>query len=334
MIFMKLFLFFSLLSSLFAETPTQKYSLGEGVQVAQLPLYVGGYFSADYRGIDGNNSYRLNDLALLSYGAYSKFSYLAEIEYKNFYLYNENAGKYTSSQDRRVHTERLYLHYELDERNAFTLGKYNTPAGFWNLLPINVLRETTSIPQSTMLLFPTFTTGVLWNYKNYGDATINVDIIAQNNADLDPTYNNYKLDEHYALGIAYEKDNLQVKLNFGFFDGRPANDASKALYYYMASLKYATDTLEILAELGSQKSTNVFTTKYAGYLQGVYKFTQKHAGVLRLESYDDRVHSIQEEIAIFAYSYRPIYPVSLKMEYQFHSVHQNNQVQCSVSVLF
>ncbi len=332
--FVKLLLLFSLLSSLFAETSSSKYILGEGVQVAQLPLYVGGYFSADYRGIDGNNTYRLNDLALLSYGAYSKFSYLAEIEYKNFYLYNENAGKHTSSQDRTLHTERLYMHYDFNENSAVTLGKYSTPAGFWNLLPINVLRETTSIPQSTNLLFPKFTTGLLWSYKNYGNATFKVDVIAQNNADLDPTYNNYKLDEHYALGLSYEKNDLALKVNFGFFDGRPANNVSKSLYYYMASLKYATNSVEILAELGSQKSTHVYTTKYAGYLQGVYKLTQKHAAVLRLESYDDSVHGIKEEIGILGYSYRPLYPVSFKVEYQLHSLHQNNQVQCSISVLF
>ncbi len=332
----KLLLFLFLLSNLFADEfiEDKSYHLGEGVQVASLPLYVGGYISADYRGVDGNNSYRLNDLALLSYGNYSKFSYLAEIEYKNFYLHNENAGKITVSKDRKIHTERLYLNYTLNENYSVKVGKYSTPAGFWNLLPINVLRETTSIPQSTIILFPNFTTGVLFSYKRYKEATFYFDVILQNNADLDPTYNNYRMDENYGIGLGYEKENLSLKLNFGFFDGLFANNRSQNLYYYMASLKYATEKIEILGELGSQKSAHIYTTKYAGYLQGLYHFTQKHGGVLRLESYDDKKLGVQDDLAIFGYSYRPLYPISLKAEYQFHKIHKNNQIMCSLSVLF
>lgn len=327
---LKLLLSIFLLSSLIADD----YRLGEGIKIASLPMYVGGYFSADYQNINGKNRYRLDDIALLSYGNYSKFSYMLELEYKQFYVLNENAGKYTSTQDTRLHTERLYVNYALDENYNFRLGKYSTQAGFWNLLPINVLRDTTSVPMSTNIIFPKFTTGVLLSYKSYNNANFNIDIMLQNNSDLDSVYNNYKMDEHYGVGIGYEKNNLAVKLNLGFFDGLFINNQSQNLYYYMLSFKYETEKLQLIGELGSQKTAQVYKTKYAAYLQTVYHVTQKHAGVLRLESYDDKNLAIKEDIAIFGYSYRPLYPISLKAEYQFHSIHKNNQAMLSLSVLF
>ena len=325
-----MFLFWSVLLA----DKTDSYHLGEGVQVASFPMYIGGYISTDYRNFNGENRYRLDDLALLSYGNYNKFSYMAELEYKGFYVLTENAGTYTTGQDRTLHTERLYVNYAFDENYNFRVGKYSTPAGFWNLLPINVLRDTTSIPQSTNLLFPKFTTGVLLSYKSYDDANFNVDVMLQNNADLDATYNNYNMDEHYGIGFGYEKNNLALKFNFGLFDGLFANNSSQNLYYYMASFKYETEKIELLGELGSQKIAHSYTTKYAGFLQGLYRFTQKHAGVLRLESYDNKKTATLEDIAIFAYSYRPLYPISIKAEYQFHSIHKNNQALVSFSVLF
>jgi len=326
----KLLLSLFLLSSLVAD----EYHLGEGIKVASLPVYVGGYFSADYRNINGANRYRLDDIALLSYGNYNKFSYMAELEYKGFYVLDENAGKYTTTQDTTLHTERLYINYAVDENYNFKIGKYSTQAGFWNLLPINVLRDTTSIPMSTNIIFPKFTTGVLLSYKSYNDANFNIDVMLQNNSDLDPVYNNYKMDEHYGFGIGYEKDNLAVKFNFGLFDGLFTDNQSQNLYYYMASFEYETEKTQVIGELGSQKTDKVYTTKYAGYLQALYHFTQKHAGVLRLESYDNTKTAIKEDIAILGYSYRPLYPVSLKAEYQFHSIHKTNQAMLSLSVLF
>ena len=334
-----LFFFFLMISSLNADDvqarPTESsYHLGEGMKVASLPLYLGGYFSLDYRNMQGENRYRLDDIALLSYGNYNRFSYMAELEYKSFYVVNENKGKYTTTRDDSLHTERLYVNYAVDENYNFRVGKYSTQAGFWNLLPINVLRDTTSVPMSTNIIFPKFTTGVLLSYKSYNDASLNMDVMIQNNRDLDAVYNNYKMDEHYGVGIGYEKDNLAVKFNFGLFDGLFANSRSQNLYYYMASFKYTTEKIELMGEVGSQKTSQVYTTKYAGYLQGAYHFTQEHIGVLRLESYDDRSLATKEDIAIFGYSYRPLYPVSLKAEYQFHSIHKNNQTMFSISVLF
>ncbi|MCX6052630.1 MAG: hypothetical protein NTZ60_08980, partial [Campylobacterales bacterium] len=43
----------------------EEYQLGKGKQVASLPLYVGGYISADYSNMNNENRYRLDDIAVI-----------------------------------------------------------------------------------------------------------------------------------------------------------------------------------------------------------------------------------------------------------------------------
>lgn len=321
-----------LVSSLFAEEGG--YKLGEGKQIASLPLYLGGYFSADYRHKDGENRYRLDDVALLGYGSYNKFSYMAELEFKEFYTLLDSNSSYSTQQDRALHTERLYVDYTFNESYMLRVGKYNSQIGFWNLLPINVLRDTTSNPMSTQMLFPKFTTGLYASYTSFDVGELKVDTMIQHNDDFDANYNNYQMDEHYGLGVSYEQDDVTFKVNVGMFDNLLNNGDSQTLYYLLGSFKYETENYKIMSEIGSQRSQKDFTTEYAGYLQGIYHFNEQHAGILRLESYNDKYNNKQDNISIFAYTYRPIYPIALKSEYQFHTLHQENQFLFSFSVLF
>lgn len=336
MILKKLLVIFLLTITLFAQEYEKEnnYTLGEGIKVGNLPFYVGGYFSIDYKNQDSKSRYRINDLALLSYGNYEKFSYMAELEFKEFYTLSETDTGDTTEQDTSLHIERLYIDYNFNENYMLRVGKYNSQVGFWNLLPINVLRDTTSNPISTYKIFPKFTTGLYGSYTSYSDGELKIDTMIQHNDDLDENYNNYVIDEHYSLGVTYSKEELDLKLNIGMFDTYMPDNTTQNLYYFLASIKYETDGYQIMSEVGTQKSKENFTTEYAGYLQGVYRLNEKNAVILRLESYNDKFSSIQDEIAIFGYTYRPLYPVSIKAEYQLHSLEKENQFIFSFSVLF
>jgi len=327
----KFVLLFLLAFSLYGE---DEYELGKGVQVASLPFYLGAYFSVDYRHMDQEDRYRLNDLALLGYGSYDKFSYMAEFEYKTLYSYTQTQDEERTEKDLALHTERLYLDYNYNENYLLRVGKYNSPIGFWNLLPINVLRQTTSHPISTNILFPQFTTGLGGSYTSYDDCELHVDLMLQHNADIDNKYNNYKIDEHYGITLLYEKENYALKANAGYFHQLKRLANPQNLYYYLLSAKYETETYELLAEVGSQYSQNAATTPYAGYIQGLYRFTQQHIGSIRLESFEDNLTNQNDSISVFAYTYRPIYPVAFKSEYQIHSISAQNQFLFSISVLF
>jgi len=138
----------ALLFQLSAYAEEGSYRLGEGVQVAALPLYVGGYFSVDYRQQQQLQQFTLDDLALLAYGDSGQFFYLAEIETSDSYVKSWKPENSVSTH-MRFHVERLYFGYDFTDENTLQIGKYNSPIGFWNLTPINVLRDTTSSPVST-----------------------------------------------------------------------------------------------------------------------------------------------------------------------------------------
>ena len=324
-----LLLFLSLI--LFSD---EEYKLGEGIQVGSLPFYIGGYFSLDYIKKEGETKYSVDDIAILGYGNYNKFSYMVELEYKELYSYIDRASQTYTEKDSHLYTERLYVDYNHDENYMFRAGKYNSNIGFWNLLPINVLRETTSSPQSTYIIFPKFTTGLDSSYTSYEDGGLKINATLQHNDSIDnDDYNNYEVDKHYGAGLSYEMDELTLKVNAGYF--HTDYDINKEdLYYVLVSAKYEADKYQILTEFGSQKTKEEYTTKYAGYIQGAYYFTQQHIGVLRAESYDNKRDNISEEIMVVGYTYRPLYPIALKSEYQFHSKEDDNKLLLSLSVLF
>jgi len=79
--------------------------------------------------------------------------------------------------------------------------------------------------------------------------------------------------------------------------------------------------------LGSVKSK-------AFYLQGEYRVKPRHAVITRAEYFTDGKTATQDKIAVIGYSYRPVFPVSLKIEYQWHSDSGDNRLLSSFSVLF
>ena len=310
------------------------YQLGEGLQLGDSPIYLGGYFSLDYTNEDELNRYRIDDVALMAYANYDKFSFMSEFEYKELYVKTYENGVEDTGHNEKLHIERLYFDFHFNDNYVLRIGKYNSPIGFWNLLPINVLRATSSNPISSEILFPKFTTGLDSSYTSYDDGEVKINLIIQQNESFDADYNNYKVDKHYGLGVSYALKNYTLKLNGGFFHRIDTLTSEDELYYILASIKYESDSYEFLGEVGTQRSKDNSTNNYAGYVQGLYRFSQKHIGVLRLESYKESKSSRDENFAVFGYTYRPLYPVALKAEYQIHSHDQLNKALFSLSVLF
>lgn len=327
----KLFFILLLLLKLSAN---DEYKLGEGFQVASLPIYVGGYFSLDYIKQENKEQYTIDDIAILSYGNYNKFSYMLELENKELYSYIIEDGDSFTQKNKKIFLERVYIDYSYNENYMFRFGKFNSPIGYWNLLPINVLRDTTSSPQSVSILFPVFTSGINLEYSSFKDSEIQIDIIMQENEGIDDRYNNYHINRHYGLGLNYAKDDYSFKFNGGYFHLHEDNKLDADSYYILLSAKYETDSYKLLSEFGSSYGEDDFISKYAGYIQASYNFLEKHMAVLRVESYEDTQHDIKDTMALLGYTYRPLYPVALKAEYQIHSLHDENKFLCSLSVLF
>jgi len=270
----------------------------------------------------------------MGYGNYDKFSYMLELEFKELYVYKDHHGVTSTENDTHLYTERVYVDYNLDENYLLRAGKYNSNIGFWNLLPVNVLRQTTSNPMTSEIIYPKFSTAIGASYSSFEEGELKIELLAQHNKDLDDEYNNYKIDEHYGIDVLYEENEYSVKFDAGYFHRIEENILEDKLYYLLLSAKYDTEKYQFLSEIGYQKSSTQITTPYAGYIQGLYRFTEQHLGAIRLEAYDNHLMKKKDKIGIMSYTYRPSYPIALKFEYQLHSISEENQILLSLSVLF
>jgi len=316
------------LTRLFAE----EYELGEGIKVPHLPLYIGGYATVDYlQRADDYHRFRVDDLALLGYGNVDRLSYMAEIEIKEGYV--KEWGKIDRERtSHRVSIERLYADYALSDTFSVRMGKFNTPVGYWNLEPVNVLRDSASNPYLAFIVYPRFTTGIQLTHTNALYSDTDYSLTLQENDDLDDHFNNISVDRHYGGGVEhFLGDDLRIKANIGYF--RTTDDED--FYYGVAAIEYEQPDYKISAEYGARRSEREWIVPYAFYAQGVWHLKKRHDLIGRFEHYKiDEGAMRDEQIGVIGYTYRPVYPVAIKAEYQAHSYTNENQFHLAFSIMF
>ena len=318
----------------------ESYEIGNGYQITDTPLYLGGYFSFNYSDYNKENIQEtsLDDLALLSYGSYDKFSYMVEMEFKDLYVKRYKNGQKSTTQNRKLYAERLYFDYHLNENFLTRVGKYNSNIGYWNLTPINVLRDTTSSPATASIIFPEYTTGADMSYHLFDSSQLIINLTIQNNHSLDEEYNNFYIEKHFGIGIEYSYDDLSIKLNGGYFHKREHTQEYVDNYYTYLSFLYNHNALKLMGAIGHRDDDKVDAVNIATYLQATYEINSHHYPVVRIEYYDTQMdveNSISKDSNIvLGYTYRPIYPVALKIEYQLHSNRVLDKILASFSVMF
>lgn len=308
------------------------YQLGLGYRLND-GLTVGGYFSTEYANGDATEEFVLDDLAVLAYGDLGEnFSFLAELESVNFYSHDFQAD--TSDTNAMPHVERLYGDYTFSDHLSVRFGKQITPIGYWNLQPINVLRETTSNPLFSREMFPKFLSGLdFYGYTPF-DEDLSYHIYLQGTQDLDDEYININIDRHYGLSLAKQ---LTPAWHLGGSIGRYDTVDNTTNDYVELNTRLNLGRLTWTTEgmVNYQEYNNGRTEKTRSiYSQGEYHFTPKHAAVVRGEYFKNDLTGMRERIGILGYSFRPVFPVSLKVEYQWHADTNDNQVLGSFSVLF
>ncbi len=319
--------FVALTSSIYAGN----YEFGHGYTLHD-SLTAGGYISSEFESNNQSDSFTIDDVAVMAYGNIgSNFSYLAEMEAVGFYHKNLTDGSEDGSQ--KFHIERLYGDIWLSDSFSFRFGKQITPIGYWNLEPINVLRDTTSNPLYSKLLFPKFLTGIDMN--GYLNGTTRYHLFGQTTHDLDEEYINIPNTHFYGLALEHELS-LETSLGGSIGEFISLNTDEKT-QFIQGNLKYDNGSLLLSAE-AIAANTDYHHAKsdltLSGYLQSVYHFSPQHALVGRYEYYNDQHRDYTDHIGVFGYSYRPIYPISLKGEYQWHSQENENRTLLSFSVLF
>ncbi len=308
------------------------YELGLGYK-AHEKITIGGYFSTEFTVGEDTRELLIEDVAILAYGSLTEnLSFLAELESVDFYKID-----FENQWDRGNTTpaiERLYADYKVSDYATFRMGKQITPIGYWNLQPINVLRETTSNPRLSREMFPKFLTGLAVQGYTPFDETLRYNVYLQNTGDMDAKYVNFQVDQHY--GFTLEKS-LSDAWTLGGSTGQFREKTGEQTRYYQLNTRVDTGRFSFLTEavVDRHEVRGVRTsTSSSVYAQTEYRFKPQHAMIIRGESFrDDRV-SLHETIGILGYSYRPQFPISLKLEYQWHSDSADNRVVGSFSVLF
>jgi len=313
---------------------SDEYEMGHGLKINEY-LYLGSYFSIDYQKSDEKRQFRLDDVALLAYGDLSSdFSYLLELESAPTYVKNYTTS--TSTNDTKFHYERMYANYMHSEMINIRVGKQITPIGYWNLEPINVLRDTSSNPLYSYKMFPKLLTGLdLFGYFD-NDNTIKYHLFMQNNEDLDEEYINIQNDHFLGASLEYEfLDEFSLGGSLGQYI---TNVDDKHVEFMQINAKYDNYPFLLKGEVAYSDIDNRFINKksnnLAGYTQGMYNLDMKHALISRYEYFNDDENNEKTHIGVFGYSYRPIYSVSFKAEYQWNSDSYQNKSLVSFSVLF
>lgn len=308
-----------------------EYQFGHGLEISD-SLSVGGYISSEFESKPHENIATLDDVAVLAYGNIDPMlSYLVELEAPGFYSKNLTNGEESGSQ--RFHIERLYADIWMADAFNFRIGKQITPIGYWNTEPINVLRDTTSNPLHTMLMFPKFLTGIDMHGYVPEMNGLQYHLFGQKNHDFDEQYINLP-NTHFFGAVVEQELNMESSLGGGIGDfitiDRIRNRFAQINYKYDDGQWQWMGEAMIARKSDGVKQAN----STAAYLQSLYRFNPQHALVSRLEHYNDRYSGYKDDIFIAGYSYRPIYPISLKGEYQWHSQRDENKFLFSFSVLF
>ncbi len=318
--------------SIGSQVQADPYELGLGYK-AHENLTIGGYFSTEFSKGENLSEFVVDDVALLAYGNISEnLSLFAEIESVGVYTYDFENNRSDSSAKPAI--ERLYADYKFSDYASVRVGKQITPIGYWNLQPINVLRETTSNPRLSREMFPKFITGVQVQGYTPVDDSLRYNVFLQANGDMDVKYVNIAVNQHY--GFTLEKSFSDIwKLGGSAGKFRELNDDRTRYFQLNARLDKGQYTLLTEGIMDYHSSSRIADSKSSAiYTQFEYRFRPRHALIVRAESFrDDRI-SLHERIGVLGYSFRPQFPVSLKLEYQWHTDSDENRLVGSFSVLF
>jgi len=273
----------------------------------------------------------------MAYGEITpQLTYMTEFEAVKFYQYDFKDHTDRSNTD--FHAERIYLDYKFSDAFGVRAGKQITPIGYWNLQPINVLRETTSNPLYSRYLFPKFLTGIDLNGFVGDSYDTTYHLFVQETQDLDKSYVNISTDHFIGATIEHEVS-MDSSIGGGLGQFRTLNN--ETYNFIVVNGKYTGEPFEVSAEYMYRRSSDDNTrknTSMGGYVQLFYPLKEQHALVSRYEYFDDNnlAHGGigKDQVFLFGYSYRPIYPVSLKAEYQWHEQSTQNKFLASFSVLF
>ncbi|WP_457642948.1 hypothetical protein [Persephonella sp.] len=312
-----------------------KYNFGRGLSIGN-SFYLGGYTSLFYESREnGYYRYKIDDLAVLGFFRYGRFKIFGELEARSLYY----KSKYTEETNLKLHTERIYIQYSLNEYLQLRAGRFITPLGIWNQFHINALKWTTSDPVTAVWFYPRFSTGVsAFGFLPLLDESVEYSLFVQKNKNIDEEYNNVKSDDFIGGQLKkYFDPGKYIGINAGRFYDKELKETTS----FLGILGYLNiKRFYLLAEGYIAYEKEQHHTQYTGkidkwsyYIQGVYRVFSKNYFTLRNELFKDRSDDAYLHVWTVGWNYKPRFNISLKGEFQIFEK-RKNRFLASFAVLF
>ncbi len=327
------------------------YELGQGLQLADLGLDVGGYLSLQYESLSHRTpAFSAHDLSLfLNEHIDARWSLFAEIEMGDVLQVSEEGEV---SHNPEFDVERLYLDYRVSPAITLRIGKFLTPVGSWNMIHADPLVWTVSRPLTATAAFARHATGAMV-YGSVPTAGHDLDYwtFVDDTAGLDPLEREEKAFEipGSALDLTNNFDRaLGGRLLYHFIEDRLSLGASYVHFEMQHArqdknlvgldLSWSTRYTELTGEAVYRTARGWSEPdERGGFLQAVVPLPGHFYLVGRYEHYSATLLSTRPTIDTLGLTYRPGPAISVKLEYRDGS--GNDQVApdgwlASLAILF
>jgi len=287
---------------------------------------LGGYFSSVYEKSKTRERFTIDDFALLLYTQHTTTDFLAEFEAKDLYFKQQEPATMERC-DIQFNIERLFIRHYLDASQTLQIGKFNTPVGFWNIIPINPLRDTISVVNLSLAYFPKLLTGIMYK-KEQSDSSFLIAL--QENPGIDDGYNNFKVDRHYLVSLTLSNSNITHKYSLGYYETK--DDTASWYGAYAFQMEQAKTRITFESVIRREKTE----TTYDLYLSSLYRFYPKWAAAFRIENFRAHYNRLlyNDTTTTTTLIHRPHPNVALKAEFNYFFQTRNPQWLLSISFMF
>ncbi|RUM49745.1 MAG: hypothetical protein DSY47_03020 [Hydrogenothermus sp.] len=340
-----LFIFIFLYIFNFSYSKDFEYKFGRGFKIND--VVIGGYSAFIYEHSLDNNYKKFNfeEFAILGFwNLNEKLKFFSELEFKDIFVRASNKEENRDFTLRKIEINRLYLNYIHNDYLKFRIGRFITPLGYWNPIYVIVLRWTTSNPVTSIEFYPRFITGIrTFGFLPIQDDSWSYDIVIQAGKQINGDNNSVITKDFYAFQLKkFFWENSAFGITGGFLKKKENNEKVRFVGFNMNVKKKKYElTLEYFYSRDKLGNLPEYS-KYSYYLQGVWRFMPKNYLIGRIELFKDFSDGKNQKNYVIGYNFRPIYPVSIKVEYirTYNELKEgrfnewSNRILTSLSVLF
>jgi hypothetical protein len=312
------------------------YHLGNGVQIGDTGLRVGGYATTSYdREDDSSPRLAIDNLSLfLWWEGEGRWKFFSELEYEDFLFTRERP----SDQPGYLSLERAYLDYALSDDTEIRAGKFLTPIGRWNLIHATPLVWTTSRPLVTSLAFPTNMTGLMvnGNLPDIGNG-VQYSVYGASGDDLRPNPMVDPFTSAFGTHVTWTiVPGAQLGFSYADFEqekSRPERKQLAGVDFFWSRNRYEISA-EAVYRFSDQGS--LFDEKGA-YIQFVAPLSEKLYAVARYETYRLARQGAPTQLRVTGLNYRINSALVLKAEWvgsKHNTLDAPDGFLTSINVLF